>query len=188
MKFRIAAATVAAAGALALGLGVPAAMAGTVPSGTPTPTPLITAPYSTPTPHVYPTPKITPKPVRLPAACQTTGRASDNLSLTFGTTTFNYQVRLHETNVGPWWSGVKVISGTLCDPYEPVQPAIFQVHGVQFGNDAVFSVQYPTTGPDAGNQGIRSFAGNVGLFGHTAGHWSETGTEGGSGPFTLARI
>jgi hypothetical protein len=110
--------------------------------------------------------------------------APDQLALTFQGNTYKYNVNLHETWVAP---GVELISGTLRDTYEPVAINL-PVHGVQFGNDAVISVQYPSSGPDAGSQGVRTFSGTVGLHGATSGNWSETGSEAGSGTFTLARI
>jgi hypothetical protein len=110
--------------------------------------------------------------------------APDQLKLTYQGNTYTYNVQLREQWVAP---GVEVISGHLTDTYEP-QAISLPVHGVQFGNDAVFSVQYPATGPDAGSQGVRTFSGVVGPHGATSGNWSETGSEAGSGPFTLARI
>jgi hypothetical protein len=110
--------------------------------------------------------------------------APDQLKLTYQGNTYTYKVQLREQWVAP---GVEVISGHLTDTYEPVAINL-PVHGIQFGNDAVLSVSYPTTGPDAGNQGVRTFSGVVGLHGATSGNWSETGTEAGSGPFTLDRI
>jgi hypothetical protein len=123
----------------------------------------------------------------LPAACQTHVRGSDNLQLTFDNQTFRYQVRLRLSPVF-FQRGVLVVSGTLCDTNEPV-PLVLPVHGVIFGHGiAILSVVYPTVGPDAGNQGVRTFSGVIGPHGSVAGTWSETGTEAGSGPFTLQRI
>jgi hypothetical protein len=128
-----------------------------------------------------------PHPTQLPRACATHVRASDNLRLNLGTSNFNYQVRLRLAPVF-FQRGVLVISGTLCDTNEPI-PAVLPVHGVIFGHVAVFSVSYPTTGPDAGNQGVRTFVGVIGPHGQiVGGHWSETGTEAGSGLFSLQRI
>jgi hypothetical protein len=110
--------------------------------------------------------------------------APDQLKLVYDGTTYTYDVSLHEQFVAP---GVELISGTLRDTYEPAAISL-PVHGIQFGDDAVLSVKYPTSGIDAGDQGVRTFSGTVGLFGHVTGHWSETGTENGSGPFTLDRI
>lgn len=126
------------------------------------------------------------RPAPLPAACRTHVRASDDLQLKLGTSTFNYQARLRLSPV-LFQRGVLTISGTLCDANEPV-PLVLPVHGVIFGNLAVFSVSYPTVGVDAGNQGVRTFSGVIGRHGQVLGRWSETGTENGSGPFTLFRI
>lgn len=126
-----------------------------------------------------------PKP--LPAACRTMTFNSDKLTLIDSGSPFNYQMRLHLTPVGPWWTGVSVVSGTLCDTYEPVT-LVLPVHGIVFGRNVVISVQYPSVGPDAGTQGVRTFSGVIGPFGHVIGSWTETGTEAGAGTFTLARI
>ena len=126
------------------------------------------------------------RPAPLPRACAVHSPFSDRLQLTFNNTNYNYQVRLRLSPVF-FQRGVLVVSGTLCDLNEPV-PLVLPVHGIIFGHVAVFSVSYPTTGPDAGNQGVRTFAGIIGPFGHVTGSWSETGTEAGSGPFTLQRI
>jgi hypothetical protein len=108
----------------------------------------------------------------------------DELKLQFEGNTYTYNVNLREVRVAP---GVELVFGTLRDTYEP-HAINLQVDGVQFGNDVVISTQYPTTGPDAGNQGDRTFSGVVGPHGHVTGSWSETGTEDGSGAFTLDRI
>lgn len=126
-------------------------------------------------------------PAPLPRACAVHVRSSDNLRLNLGASNFNYQVRLRLAPVF-FQRGVLVVSGTLCDTNEPV-PLVLPVHGVIFGHVAVFSVSYPTTGPDAGNQGVRTFVGVIGPHGQiVGGHWSETGTEAGSGLFSLQRI
>lgn len=112
-------------------------------------------------------------------------RAPDQLKLTFQGNTYTYNVRLHEQWVAP---GVVLVTGHLRDSYEP-QAISLPVTGVIFdGNDVVLSVQYPATGTDAGNQGVRTFSGTVGPHGYVTGSWSETGSEAGSGPFTLDRI
>jgi hypothetical protein len=108
----------------------------------------------------------------------------DNLVLTFDGNTYTYNTHLTLRWIAP---GLLLVGGTLTDNYEPVHIKL-PVHGVVFGNKVVFSVSYPTTGPDAGSQGVRTFSGVVGPFGHVAGAWSETGTEAGSGTFTLALI
>jgi hypothetical protein len=110
----------------------------------------------------------------------------DQLSLKLGTSTYNYKVRLQLQTIS-FFPRVEVVSGTLCDNYEPVHIAL-PVHGIVFGNVVVISVQYPSTGPDAGNQGVRTFSGVIGPFGHVIGSWSETGAEAGAGTFTLASV
>jgi hypothetical protein len=108
----------------------------------------------------------------------------DQLKLQFEGNTYTYNVNLREVRVAP---GTELVFGMLRDSYEP-HAINLPVDGVQFGNDVVISVQYPSTGPDAGNQGVRTFSGVVGPHGHVTGSWSETGTEAGSGAFTLDRI
>jgi hypothetical protein len=122
-----------------------------------------------------------------PSACRATMFSHDRLTLTDGTTNFVYRVNLHLTPAGPIFNPVEVVSGALCDTYEPI-PIALPVHGVVFGDNVVFSVAYPSTGPDAGDQGVRTFSGVIGPWGQVSGSWSETGTEAGSGPFTLDRI
>ena len=126
----------------------------------------------------------TPSPTQraLPIACRAFP-GSNTLTLTAGGHTFRYQTRLALTPTRQ--RGVLVISGTLCDTYEPT-PTVFPVHGVLFGNDAVYSVNYGGTSP----QGTRTFSGiESGPFGHIAvGHYSETGPEGLAGLFSQLRL
>lgn len=126
-------------------------------------------------------------PAPLPRACATHSFRSDDLRLNLGASTFHYQVRLR---IQPelFQRGVFAVNGTLCDTNEPI-PLVLPVHGVLFGHGVVvLSVVYPTVGPDAGNQGVRTFSGVIGPHGQVNGTWSETGTEAGTGPFHLARI
>lgn len=115
---------------------------------------------------------------------------SDTLTLTSGGSTFVYRVHLHETPVGPWWdpTSVELITGTLRDTYEPV-PISLPVYGVEFDHGkVVISVSYPTTGVDAGGQGVRTFSGQelgFGPFSPVKGTFTETGPNMESGPFTL---
>lgn len=154
----------ASAGALIAGAAT-ASFAGT----TPTPTPTVT---------------VTPSPSPLPVTC----RSRDKITLTFNGHQFRYPVVLRLTPLRPFFSGNVLVTGTLCDTYEAV-PLVLNVHGLIFGGDAtVFSVRYPTVGVDAGPQGVRTFSGLVGPFGHVIGSWSETGSENGAGPFSLGRI
>jgi hypothetical protein len=108
----------------------------------------------------------------------------NTLTLTFNGSPFAYNVHINLRFVAP---GLLLVGGTLTDNFEPVSLKL-PIHGVLFGNKVVFSVSYPTTGPDAGSQGVRTFSGVVGPFGHVTGLWSETGTEAGSGAFQLTRI
>jgi hypothetical protein len=120
-----------------------------------------------------------------PAPAPSYHRMPDQLKLTFQGNTYSYNVHLRTQWVAP---GIVLVRGHLTDAYEP-QAISLPVSGVIFdGNDVVFSVQYPATGPDAGNQGVRTFSGTIGLHGHVTGNWSETGSEAGSGLFTLDRI
>lgn len=103
------------------------------------------------------------------------------LSLTFNGHTYNYNIR---TATIPVSRNLSLVAGSLRDSYEP-QPVNLPIQGVIFGNDVVLSVQYPTTGPDAGPQGVRTFSGTIGAHGHVSGTWNETGSENGSGTFSL---
>ena len=103
-------------------------------------------------------------PAPLPRACAVHTFQGDNLRLNLGASNFNYQVRLRLSPV-LFQRGVLVVSGTLCDANEPI-PMVVPVHGIIFGHVAVISVSYPTFGPDAGNQGVRTFVGVIGPFGH----------------------
>jgi hypothetical protein len=103
------------------------------------------------------------------------------LKLVDGTTTYTYPALFLSHYAG---GGVWVISGIIRDNYEPVHVNL-QVHGIQFGNDVVLSVSYPTTGPDAGNQGVRTFSGVIGAGEHVTGDYSETGPENIAGTFLL---
>lgn len=124
-----------------------------------------------------------PLPKPKPPVCELSGR--NVVQLKDGASTYTYLARFASAPAGP---GTEVISGWIRDAYEPV-PVNLPVHGVAFqagpGCDMVFSVAYPVTGPDAGNQGVRTFSGAV-AHRHLAGAWSETGTEDGAGTFTLA--
>lgn len=109
----------------------------------------------------------------------------DQLKLTFQGTTYTYNVQLRTQWVG---NGTFLVRGHLTDTYEP-QTISLPVSGVIFGNgDVVLSLQYPTSGPDAGPQGLRTFSGHIGPGGVVTGVWDETGSEAGSGQFTLDRV
>lgn len=108
-------------------------------------------------------------------------RGRNILELQFNGSTFKYRVRFFEYPIAPeTWA----VYGTLHDGYEPF-PIYLPVHGVQFDNVVVFQVNYPTSGPDKGDQGTRQFIGTIDNSGNVSGTWSETGTEGGSGTWDL---
>ena len=94
------------------------------------------------------------------------------------------------------------LTGSLTDSYFGTSGTTGPIHGTVNGNDVAFSFTYP-----AGSvQGTRTFTGTVQghwfrfwfrhhhhwtfiwvvRFGSVSGTWSETGTENGSGTFTLA--
>ena len=74
------------------------------------------------------------------------------------------------------------LSGTLTDTGLPSGEQTLRVHGTIFGNHVTFSVRYPTN-----FQGTRTFNGYINRHGDVSGMWSETGTENGSGNWSLAR-
>jgi hypothetical protein len=55
------------------------------------------------------------------------------------------------------------------------------IHGTVVRNQVTFSFKYPT-----GFQGTRTFNGYIDGRGHVSGTWSETGSEAGSGSWSLA--
>jgi hypothetical protein len=72
------------------------------------------------------------------------------------------------------------LTGTLTDPYYPTRGPI---HGTVYRNHVTFTFTYP-----AGSvQGTRTFVGTINRWGSVSGTWSETGSENGSGTFTLAK-
>lgn len=107
----------------------------------------------------------------------------NELTLTFQGNDYSY--RLSRVATYPVFPGVEIVRGILTDTYEPVRINL-PISGVIFGNDVILTVNYPTTGPDAGDQGSRSFFGTIDPSGNVSGTWSETGTEGGSGTWSLS--
>lgn len=107
--------------------------------------------------------------------------------LTYDGSTYTYQVQFRTLLLrGPHGTKVELLTGKLTDAYEPV-PLTMPLSGIISGNHVVFSVSYPAKGPDAGNQGVRTFSGTINRHsGKVTGTWSETGSEAGSGPFYLA--
>ncbi len=120
-----------------------------------------------------------------PAYHQWQLRGPNQVKLTYQGSTYTYQVRFIQQRAygqqyGPqWWAHQQdaLLTGRLADSY---LPGILPINGVVFGNHVVFSVVYP------GNQGVRTFSGAIDSNGKVSGLWTETGSEAGSGPFTLA--
>ena len=105
--------------------------------------------------------------------------------LTYAGSTYTYRVHFLTLLLrGHHGIKVELLSGALRDTYEP-QALTLPLYGAISGNQVVFSVRYPVTGVDAGNQGVRTFSGTIGHHGQVTGTWSETGTEAGTGPFSL---
>jgi hypothetical protein len=98
-------------------------------------------------------------------------RGPNQVSLTYKGSTYTYKVLFSQQR------GSELLTGTLRDSY---LPGTLPVNGVVFGNYVVFSVVYP------GAQGVRTFSGSIGKHGMVTGLWTETGSEAGSGQFTLA--
>jgi hypothetical protein len=72
------------------------------------------------------------------------------------------------------------LSGTLTDSYYPVTGPI---SGTVNRNHVTFSFTYPS----GSIQGTRTYTGTINRWGAVSGTWSETGSENGSGTFTLAK-
>lgn len=105
--------------------------------------------------------------------------------LTYDGSQYTYQVQFRTLLLrGPHGTKVELLTGKLTDKYEPV-PLTLPLSGTISGNHVVFSVRYPSKGVDAGNQGVRTFKGTIDRHGKVTGTWSETGSEAGSGPFSL---
>jgi hypothetical protein len=72
------------------------------------------------------------------------------------------------------------LTGTLTDSgYPTTGPIVGTIHR----NHVTFSFSYPS----GSIQGTRTFTGTINRWGAVSGTWSETGTENGTGTFTLAR-
>jgi hypothetical protein len=87
-------------------------------------------------------------------------------------TTYTYSVSFRQ------FGGCLV--GTLTDPYYPTTGPVF---GTVFRNHVVFSFRYPY----GSIQGTRTYVGSIGRFGSVSGFWFESGSEHGSGTWSLAR-
>ena len=72
------------------------------------------------------------------------------------------------------------LTGTLTDGYFPTTGPI---SGTVNRNHVTFSFTYPS----GSVQGTRTYTGTINRWGAVSGTWSETGTEMGTGTFTLAK-
>jgi hypothetical protein len=72
------------------------------------------------------------------------------------------------------------LTGTLTDPYFPTTGPI---SGTVVKNNVTFSFQYPS----GSVQGTRTYTGTINRHGDLSGTWSQTGSQGGGGTFTLAK-
>ena len=93
------------------------------------------------------------------------------VKLVFNSTTYTYTVDFKQNG--------SCLGGTLIDTYLPGSPSL-PLSGTIDDHGITFSVIYPP-----GVQGIRTFTGTITWHGDVYGHWSETGTEHGTGPWYL---
>jgi hypothetical protein len=107
----------------------------------------------------------------IPGPWEFTG--SNTIDLTYGGSTFTYKTWTTEDAEG-------VITGWLYDKY---LPGFLMIHGIVTGRVVLFEVTYPGADP----QGTRAFDGTISWGGHVSGVWTETGSEAGSGTFTLVK-
>ena len=99
---------------------------------------------------------------------------ANTVTLTYDSGSYSYSVALTQKG--------SCLTGTLTDTH--ASPTLsLPITGSVNGNHATFSVTYPTT---AGSQGTRTFTGTIGHKGAVSGTWAETGTEAGSGPWSLS--
>jgi hypothetical protein len=101
-------------------------------------------------------------------------RGDNTVDLWFEGKEFTYAVQFDQRG--------SCLSGTLTDLGLPSGEQALRVHGTVFGNHVTFSVTYPTN-----FQGTRTFNGYISRHGDVFGMWNETGTENGSGNWSLAR-
>jgi hypothetical protein len=86
--------------------------------------------------------------------------------------TYTYSVKFRQSG--------GCLTGTLTDPYYPTTGPIY---GTVFKNHVTFRFLYP-----AGSvQGLRTYTGTINRRGNLSGTWSQTGSQGGGGTFTLAK-
>ena len=102
-------------------------------------------------------------------------RGNNTVDLNYKGTTYTYAV--HFTQHG------SCVGGTLTDTGIPNGPQTGPITGTIVRNHVVFSFTYTYTGEV---QGTRTFNGYVSPWGHVSGTWSETGSEDGSGTWSLA--
>jgi hypothetical protein len=98
---------------------------------------------------------------------------ANTVTLTYNSGSYSYSVALIQKG--------SCLTGTLTDTHASTTLSL-PITGSVNGNHVKFSVTYPTT---AGNQGIRTFTGTIGHHGGVSGTWAETGTENGTGPWSL---
>jgi hypothetical protein len=96
---------------------------------------------------------------------------SNTVDLTYKNSPFTYAVTIKQKG--------GCLTGTLTDSGVPTTGPIT---GTVKGDDVTFSFTYPTNSI----QGKRTFTGTISHHGAVSGTWSESGTEAGTGTWTLA--
>jgi hypothetical protein len=99
---------------------------------------------------------------------------SNTVDLWYNGTEYTYGVQFNQRG--------SCLTGTLTDLGLPSGEQTGPIHGTIFGNHVTFSFRYPTS-----FQGTRTFNGYINRWGDVSGNWSETGSENGSGHWSLAR-
>jgi len=74
------------------------------------------------------------------------------------------------------------LTGTLTDKYYSTPALTGPISGTVKGDDVTFTFNYPANSV----QGARTFTGTIGRHGAVSGTWGETGSEHGTGTWTLA--
>jgi len=95
----------------------------------------------------------------------------NTVTLSFQHDPFTYQVTFKQFG--------SCLRGSLNDPW---LPGTLAVSGTVYKNYVTFSVNYGYKSI----QGVRTFRGTIDRWGAVSGWWSETGSENGSGPWSLA--
>ena len=106
-----------------------------------------------------------------PAWQQWSVNGSNQVKAVYQGTTYTYTVKFRQLGT--------CIGGKLTDPAYPTTGPIV---GAAIANHVIFSFMYPK----GSAQGTRTFDGTVSSSGAVSGTWSETGSEGATGTFTLA--